>query len=407
MQPTRQFGSFRRRAHPIIELAQTAAPVGPQPPPVPTSIQDISWTTPSTRSANASLIVDAGDFDAQDWFRSTVSFETASAATTYLFTSSTPEGELSLRIDPGHVIRLKVRGVDVTFAANFPTSTLNQFRAGDDVVWRAWYRPSVGTYGLRVTVNGVVLPDLTGATTGGALAAPTSATIGTTIADTSIAQRFVAVAKSAVPVATTPEIVVIGDSTVAPWPSTYGGLDGSGAFLISCAHDLYTVAERSARPSIGMLAVPGDTTSGQKAKWLASPWSSQSTVKAVIVQVGINDRASGEATVAAAVQDLIATIRTDLPSTKILASELVPFALVDSYASAPFLLAFNADTMGTGSHPLTGVDARVSAHYATLDDGSGGYKVAYNFDNLHENNPGRAIVAAAYRGSLVTLGLLP
>lgn len=151
--------------------------------------------------------------------------------------------------------------------------------------------------------------------------------------------------------------------------------------------------------------MPSDTTSGQQSKFDASPWSSQSSVAAVIVEVGINDRGLGAPAVAGLVQTLVNDIRAKLPTTKILLAELVPYTLFDG--TTAFLFAFNADVMNIGTNNITGVDYRIHQHYDNLDNGTGGYLSKYNFDQIHENNAGRAVVAAAYKAALQSVDVLP
>lgn len=420
---TRLVGGFRRRPHPIYELTP--------PVPPPTYLQSLTWTG-SAPAADPSLIVDAGDLDIEGTFTA----QNASGSCTgvgpapgtlgpgsdgaILFHATTPEGDISLRYETdfavGAAFWLKVRGVDaVEYNENFfitggttPDSrTVNTWRAGDEIHWRAWYRPSTGQAGIRVAVNGVYLPDFTTTTTGGALATPTAVTVGATIANTTQAQTFTARFKAQTPTTTTPEFMVIGDSTLAPWEGgssvTYSGIYP----LTSVGHALYHASERWTRPGIGILAVPGDTCAGQQTKWSASPWKSAPSLKAVIVQDGVNDVNTGTpASVVVRLQALIDQIHTDRPDVKVLVAKLVPFGNSATSAQITWLLEFNSDIAGTGPNPVVRVDGRIVDAYATLDNGSAGYKPVYDYDAEHENNEGRDVIAASYRSALAGLGLI-
>lgn len=411
----RQFGGFRRRPHPIYQLVQ------PQPP--PTYLQALSWTGTSP-TADAGLIVDAGDLDLEGTFTASIPSGGSRGDGTFgpdadgavLFQATTPEGDISVHFEEdfavGAAIYLKVRGVDaVQYKQNLGSApdchTVQQWRIGDEVYWRAWYRPSTGSAGFRFAVNGTWLPDFTTTTSGGALAAATAVTVGTSIADGTKPQTLIARFKAQVPTDTAPEFMILGDSTLAPFA---GGSSTSGLYpgiypLVSVGHDLYTSTERWTRPGIGILAVPGDTTNGQNAKWQASVWKTKTTLKAAIIQVGVNDSGSGEVVVSGWLQTLVNQIRADRPDVKILIAKIIPYGNFPG-ANLTFLFAYNDDIAGTGAHPITGVDARIVDAYATLDNGSGGYKPAYDYDGEHENNPGRAVIAGAYRAALHSLGLI-
>jgi len=401
----------------ILPVALAGALIG-----CPTQyLQSLSWVG-SAPSASSSNIVDSGDLDVSGTWRAIAGSDTAPSFDA--FAASSAEGTMSLHYEATNTSTtasgrwmLTVRGVLIlTVEENFPLSSAAlQWRVGDDVTWRAWYRPSTGQAGVRITVNGVTAPDTTAATTGSALAAPTVVSAyyaPSTVADVTQTQTFIARFSWQAPRDTTPEFLILGDSTLASfwYQAARGPNVGSWQNLISVGHDVYTAAQRSQRHGIGLVAVPGDTVEGQKAKFLASPWSSQGNVSAVIIEVGINNfefLLDSLATVTTKVQDLIDTVRAALPSAKILVSKVVPYGLFDATSVAGFIVPFNNNTMGTGTQNLTGVDYRIGDHYATLDNGSGGYKSIYDFDDIHENNDGRAVVAAAYRAALQALGLLP
>jgi hypothetical protein len=396
----RQYGAYRARAHTIVK------PPAP-PSSAPVYLQDKSWTvgTGPHTDADPALIVDGGDVDLEG--RWTATADNWSGPDLTFFSCTTADGTMSLRYETSFINRYvwKVRGVDIVNDAENPgTRGSPAWRVGDELRWRVWYRPSTEQYGLRSAINGVVDWDVTGSTTGSALAAP-SGTV-TVLADELIA-RFVA----QVPTATQPEIVVLGDSTIGSWGRE-----------ITVAHDIYTTDQRWTRPGIGMLAVIGDTAQGQQAKWdVSGPgeafWHPNPNLHAVIIEIGINNILLGdsEATARTRIQALIDDVHTTRPDVKIILAKMIPIkgyldANFGGSAAAMFTewQNLNADVAGSGPANFTSVDARITAHEATLNDGTGALKTLYDIgDHLHENNDGRTIIAGVYKTALQSLGLLP
>jgi len=94
------------------------------------------------------------------------------------FDGVSSEGAMRFEFEPSTYSGiLTVRGVEVLRAGVNVQAACN-WGPLDKVKWRAWYRPSVGECGFATRVNGCWNPVYRGATTGGALASPTAAWIG-------------------------------------------------------------------------------------------------------------------------------------------------------------------------------------------------------------------------------------
>lgn len=366
------------------------------------TLQSLTWTG-SAPAGNPALVVDGGDLDIEGQYVATRANSYNNTAT--LFTATSSEGTLSVtRLSTGDW-RLIVRGaVALDAYQSFPTYSFDHgIQAGDLVQWRAWYRPSTGASGLRLRINGAWVPDVTGTTSGGALVAPTAVTLGAGVErDATKPEAFVAHSLAELPVATTPQFLLLGDSTVS-------GYAASTTHLISTANRVYLESERSTKAGWGVLAVPSDTSAGQQAKFAAHAWSSQGTVQAVIIQSGINERAGTATASIAALQSLVNAVRAALPSAVVLVAETTPIGRASSGFYIPWQTDHNAAIRGVGPTPITNVHGRISGHWAILDDGAGSLKDEYYYSDglgLHENNPGREVVAAAYRDALALVGLI-
>lgn len=168
------------------------------------------------------------------------------------------------------------------------------------------------------------------------------------------------------------------------------------------------------------IAHSGDRIANQKTAWTAI--AQKTALEVVIVQIGLNDVkgrvGAGSATTAQVItdyQDLINTIRTDAPAAcKIYVSQLTPCKAWLDLATFPAAaytawLDVNTAIAGGGSTPITGVDGRITAHVAPLNNGSGYLNTIYDFNNdgVHLNNEGRFINAiTGWRASLEADGLL-
>lgn len=202
------------------------------------------------------------------------------------------------------------------------------------------------------------------------------------------------------PSLTTTKAYSLGDSTVADY--TYPGLID----LVSTQRVIVDIA------------TSGDTIAGQKSKWLAQTID-PSLVGWVVVQIGLNDMNPNDGTTAskiAALQDLINTIRGEIGSTKkILISKMLPCRqrYIDVYGATNGPLAqqrwvdVNAAIAGEGATPITGVDARITAHVPLMDDGNGNLKAIYDTgDKIHPNLAGRQLMADEWKKAIWALGLV-
>lgn len=199
---------------------------------------------------------------------------------------------------------------------------------------------------------------------------------------------------------TTPVVAALGDSTVAAY---LGGQE-----LLSLAAGL-----------VGKnLAVPGNTIAQQKAAWQALSAPVKQSLQAVFIQIGLNDMTASEAASAAIsrIQDLVATVRADVSATcKVYISKMIPcrqrfmdlFGATDGPISQQKWTDVNDAISGIGSFAITNVDGRITAHVPLMGDGAGNLAAPYDTgDHIHPNDAGRQINANAWRGQLVTDGLL-
>ncbi len=333
--------------------------------------------------------------------------------TSYVWSTTSSDGDIGVRFSqnsPGQYV-LTVRGVDV-----LTTTLSNLFGAGQAATVRAWYNLTSALAGLRVSVNGCYVSDATAATTGSALAKPSAVvSLGTLNGSSTAAltgrihrvQRPASPTQAAQPV----EFVLLGDSIVGSNGNTSSAV---GSYI-------YTKAEIDVRRGIGSLAVSGHTIGNQQATWTASPWSTASGISAVLIQVGINDIATGasSATTISRIQSLATRIRADQPATKIALCQLLPCsAYLTGQLGASYQTTWLAVNAAISAWSLSGQTYSADLVLltgdigSTLNDGSynlpAGYRVtAEGAQPLHTNNPGRAANAAIWRAGLVSLGLLP
>lgn len=371
----------------------------------------------STGSApDASDVMDSGDLDVEGSFRALLDNINGGADGDFVaFSATTTDGTASLRFtgvseSPYVTWILKVRGADVlNNQQSFPTIGSNlPWLVGDDVRWRAWYRPSLGTSGIRIWVNGVAGLDVVGTTTGGALAEASALSFGGNPSAVTDSERMIAHPIAELPETQGPEIVCMGDSTL-------GRINPGNPEVVSGLSYFYLPSERLTRPGVALLAVGADTLAGQKAKWLASWWRTQASVKVVTIQVGINDILAGtsSATIITNIQGLVDLVKRDRPDVKVAVAELTPIkTALDNYYSGTAAAKLtvwedvNESLLGSGGSPITGVDYRIRDHVDELDDGTGALKVGYDYDYLHPNNAGRKVESSAYRTAVSGLGFL-
>ncbi len=329
----------------------------------------------------------------------------------YVFEASTTDGVLAVRhTDSDGLYRLIVRGVEVltTTGGSYPGANMTA-RAGDEVRIRAWYVPRTGLCGLRVWVNGCAGRDATTTATSSLLAAPTALKIGSKIDGTQAIAGQMRHVRSFAPsqggVKFPAEIVILGDSTIAGDLFSMGHISvGSGIYSLDQARD------RSY--GIASLAASGDAISAQRAKWDASGYAGDSNVQAVIIQCGINDIAGliSAATIITSLNNWIADIADTNPDASIYISKINP---IRNALSAPQQAIYDAVQLaieGGGATPVTGVDGRITEHYTVLSNSDSmrtAYQISGVSDNVHENDAGRAAIAAAYQRTLANDAILP
>lgn len=371
---------------------------------------------PTGSVPDESDVVDNGDLDVEGSFRALLDNINGGADGDFVaFSATTPDGTASLRFtgvseSPYVSWILKVRGSDVlNNQQNFPTIGSNlPWLLGDDVRWRAWYRPSTGASGIRVWVNGVSGRDAEGTTTGGTLAEASALSFGGNPSAVTDSENMIAHTIAQLPETQGPEIVCMGDSTL-------GRINPGNPEVVSGLSYFYLPSERLTRPGVGLLAVGGDTLAGQTSKWLGSWWRTQASVKAVTIQVGINDILAGtsSATIITKIQALVDLVKRDRPDVKVAVAELTPIkTALDTYYSGTAAAKLtvwedvNEAILGSGGSPITGVDYRIRDHVDELDDGTGALKMGYDYDYLHPNSSGRKVESLAYRTAVSGLGFL-
>lgn len=168
-----------------------------------------------------------------------------------------------------------------------------------------------------------------------------------------------------------------------------------------------------------IVATPGHTIAQQKTAWQALTAPARAAFNVVFIQVGLNDVNFSELAppAVARLQDLVTTVRADVSaSCKIYIATMTPAKArwigLDGASNGAIdqqkWADMNAAIAGGGPTPITGVDARITAHTTLLGDGSGNlaavYETAGTVDGIHPNNLGRAINARVYRDTLMANG---
>lgn len=178
------------------------------------------------------------------------------------------------------------------------------------------------------------------------------------------------------------------------------------------------------------IAHSGDRIANQKTAWTAI--AQKTALEVVIVAIGLNDvkgrvgaNAATTATVIADYQDLINTIRADIPVTcKIYVAQMTPCKLwldaaTNAAAANAAYLDLNSSIAGVALSPsgntvttITGVDGRITGHVALLANVDGvTLNPIYELDpngtpGVHENNEAAYIYAMVVRAALEAGGLL-
>ena len=196
----------------------------------------------------------------------------------------------------------------------------------------------------------------------------------------------------------TPKVFVIGDSTIAGY---LGYISVSNCIPTIFANDL---------------AHPGDSIASQTTKW--NSVAAYAGFGAIVLQVGLNDLDPAEAAsvAIARLQTLVTDINADKAvGAKVLISQMIPcrarMIIQHGAINGPIAyqkwLDMNEAIAGNGATPITGVDYRITAHVALLNDGSGNLAPAYDIgDGIHENNAARQIIADAWEDGLIAMGVV-
>jgi hypothetical protein len=317
----------------------------------------------------------------------------------YIFSATTPtQGKFSVRVGGGGQWTAQIKGVDVA------TFYLGSISIDKEVVIRLQCKPSLGASGgrFRVEVGGCAQLDVTFSAAGAALEVPTAFSIGS---DQSTAGTFFPAwfTKISFPVGAPvtkldAEFLVLGESS-----------SGSYASLAMVGSLLYTQAEAHARPGIANMATAGSTIQNQQAVYLGSEYAGAggANVKAVLIWIGVNNiigQNDSANTIIGLLQTLVNTLKANMPNVKITLGELTP---MKAGFTAPQYAVWQSLNTQIGAGAVTGVDAIVFSYVAALNDGADNLLIQYSYDGEHCNDFGRAIIAAADRAALVSLGLLP
>ena len=132
-------------------------------------------------------------------------------------------------------------------------------------------------------------------------------------------------------------------------------------------------------------------------------------------RVGV-DPSESAATALGRLQTLVDEIKADIGSRTLLIGQMTPCRqrLIDYYGATNGPIAYqkwldmNDAIAGNGANAITGVDGRITAHVALMNDGSGNLAAAYDTgDHIHPNAAGRQIIADAWDVALVAAGVTP
>lgn len=334
----------------------------------------------------------------------------------YIWVGNSTDGETSLRIQRvGGILKtiLKVKGVDVLEKAADATldKTSNGGCMGQEVVQRAWWKPSVGgagSAGIRQKINGNIMADASGTATGTALLPFTTFYIGHNAQTKYLCSHFhrlqskigFSLAEEAA------DFVFIGDSTTGQFNT--GIYPRAADFVLSF--------DEARVKSCRTLSTQSDNIAQQKSRWQALATRAQA--KAVIICVGMNDITNAGKTTAgisAEIQDLIDTIKTDAPTCAVVLCEinpakghfdtLTPPENVNSYNR---WLGVNANIATPGF--FTGVALIESRTNTDLNNGSDYLDAKWSTelgDLLHPGEFGRIHIGLnIFRDDLITLGYL-
>lgn len=309
---------------------------------------------------------------------------------------------------------LRVNGADVLTAMHVdvltPGTAQMSVRGQIDTV-RAWFDLTTGQSGIRHSVGGVLAQDKIGTASGSPIATTNHFYPGSHMGASDFAtirHKRAWARRAGSSRALKPRILALGDSTTAH----YAGAPSTTSLILQGAEQ-ENILFRS-------IAVPGQTITQQAGEWAALSLTERQNAAGVVIQVGLNDLlvlADSAATITGRIQSLIAAIRTDNATCKIIVSQMTPakqrwidiFGATDGATTQTKWAAINANIAGTGSNNITGVQDRVTAHPALMSDGPGNLLAAYETydnDHIHPNWKGRIVNANAIRTKLVAQGLL-
>ena len=165
-------------------------------------------------------------------------------------------------------------------------------------------------------------------------------------------------------------------------------------------------------------AIPSQTIAQQHATWISLQKTFSGTVRWAVIQVGLNDLDPAEPSAAPALarlQLLVNEVKYDAGySNPVLVAKMTPCRarLISLFGATQGAIAYqkwldmNDGIAGLGANAITGVDGRVTAHEALLNDGSGNLDKGYDTgDGIHTTNAARAINAQAWEDALTALGV--
>lgn len=297
---------------------------------------------------------------------------------------------------------LRIAGNDVLVANTIITAADAGQRAqqGQYMSVRAWWDTVNSSVGIQMGVNGVYAYQEVIASAAAPITTPTTGWLnsvsgGSPNAD--IKQVSLIVHSGTSTRIQSFNGCAIGDSTAASY------IGDSGVAVSS----LLRSAADSRNSLIKSLAIGGATTAQQETNW--TNFAEKADLRWIVIQAGLNDIAPAEAAAPAItrIQDLVDEVNALKPAgANVYIATMIPCyaRMVTRYgAGTPADTAYakwqamNQAIAGLGSTPITGVDGRITAHTAAMDDGVGNLAAIYDSgDGIHPNNAGRQVIADAW-----------
>lgn len=303
-------------------------------------------------------------------------------------------------------------GADVLTISGFVDPNEYQWAQANDLISaRFWYWPKRGWAGAQLGVNGNYQPAKLVYVSAAIANTPTIIYVGSNRGSivnpiSGNFERF-----TLRPFSSTPKLSSGGSSITTNMKAERAAqicvlgdsISIAGTLYRAPGSTIYDLSQaRYARP-IGTIARSGNTTSQQKAEFLASRYNRDQTVKAFILQPGVNDAITLNANAILDYQDLVNTIRDRCPNAKIICSLMTPQS--QPTFSAAQIAIYNSiqNALLGGAIPY---DALVTSHYYELGGGAGLLPAYDSGDHIHPNNAGRTVNGAAWRTTLQSLGIL-